>query len=73
MPTYTAVYKHMTENIITCEIDDAICITEVLCKIDAGEMRITNSTNPVLVQRSIISIEQQPDYAAHAAIELGTK
>jgi hypothetical protein len=73
MPAYTAIYKHMTESIITCEVDDAISITEVLRKIDAGEMRVTNSTTPVLIQRSIISIQEQPDYAAHAAIEQGTK
>lgn len=72
MPTYKVIYKVVTESIITSKAN-AICMTEVLRQIDAQEDTIVDVSHGDIIQRSIISINECPDLAAHAAIEQGTK
>lgn len=72
MTTYRAVYKIISESIVTSDTE-ASSMTDVLNKISAEEDVVVETTEPVIIKRSIIRINECPDLAAHAAIEQGTK
>jgi hypothetical protein len=72
MTTYRAVYKIISESIVTSDTE-ASSMTDVLNKISAEEDVVVETTDPVIIKRSIIRINECPDLAAHAAIEQGVK
>ena len=72
MNTYRAVYKIISESIVTSDTE-ASSMTDALNKISAEEDAVVETTEPVIIKRSIIRINECPDLAAHAAIEQGVK
>ncbi len=72
MPTYRVVYKILSESTVTSNVD-AVSMSDALNKLYAQEDVVIDKSDETILKYSMVSINEQPDFAVHADIEQGVK